>query len=146
MRYVNRLPYRSEKGCQNNSPTPKSRYIYPVPSFSVAIETLDCCARGTSTEYTVATDMPENQVYLVQSALQASPMVEQTYKFWHISARSLRRGVQLRGSLGSSDGAGSKTMSSSPPTAWRTRRLRWTSTRWIVPGIESDSGILNELN
>jgi hypothetical protein len=64
MRYVNRLPYRSEKGCQNNSPMPRSKYIYPVPSFSVAIETFDCCARGTRTEYTVATDIPVNQVYL----------------------------------------------------------------------------------
>lgn len=81
IRYVNRLPYRSEKGCQNNKPQPRSRYIYPVPSLRVVIETLDCCARGTSTEYTVATDIPVNQVYLCTSATKSGYIIRATYKF-----------------------------------------------------------------
>jgi hypothetical protein len=50
IRYAGRLPYLRAKGCQNNSPQPSSRNIYPVPSLSVDTETPEFSESGTSTE------------------------------------------------------------------------------------------------
>lgn len=37
--YVKRLPYCIANGCQNSSPQPANKNIYPVPSFRVDTET-----------------------------------------------------------------------------------------------------------
>lgn len=53
---------------------------------------------------------------------------------------NLRWGVQLRGSSGSSEGVGTRTMSRCPPSAWRACMVPSRSTRWTVPGMKSRSG------
>lgn len=53
------------------------------------------------------------------------------------------RGVQLRGSLGSSDGLGSSTMS--PLPACRACIVCSKSTRWMVPGMAPSPAVVRAI-
>lgn len=94
---------------------------------------------GTSTEYTVETAIPVNHVYLTITLALSLPIGRSTYKLAQIMEISFRRGAQLRGSLTSLDGVGSRTIS----PAWRVC-IEWSkSTRWMVPGTAPS--VLSEL-
>lgn len=62
--YVSLLPYCIANGCQNTSPHPASKNMYPVPSLILLTEIPDCWDRGTMTEYTTEVAIPVNRVYL----------------------------------------------------------------------------------
>ena len=116
IRYVNLLPYCKAKGCQQSNPHPASRNKYPVPWFRALTETPVSSDRGTSTEYTTDVEIPANRVYLDGVSMVSNWLLRklETHMLVQTVESSLRLGDQFRGSFGSVDGAGIRTMSLFP--------------------------------
>lgn len=142
MRKARRLPYLKANGCQKSRPHPRNKNMYPVPALRVLTDIPVSSDIGTSTEYTVETATPVNQVYLPLASVVLQKMDVFTCRLEHIMDNSFLRGLQFNGSLMSPEGVGSNTIS---PLAWRVC-IEWSkSTRWIVPGMASPE-VLSEVN
>jgi hypothetical protein len=111
--------------------------MYPVPSFKVATDSPVASDRGTRTEYTTEAVMPIKKTHLsgYENLLPFNVLIC-THTLRQTVDKAFRAGDQFNGSSGSSEGAGTSTMSELFPEC-RVAITFCKSTNVTVPGMAS---------